>query len=193
MSLRRGGGGLRRLRPGRAGLALALLALLVLAACTTVRGIIDTERALEDAGFTDVDTGFESAEGFDQIEIAVRPVSTEGDAESEADQAASVVWTTFPLRFDFLQVELLGPFEQYTTTYTYGELAEIFGPRPANLDDKELSDDVVRAGLGIAIVLAVGGIVFLAGVVLAIVMGVRTSRRRQSVTPPPWPPVVGPG
>jgi hypothetical protein len=48
---------------------------------------------------------------------------------------------------------------------------------------------VVRAGLGVAIVLVVGGLLFLTAVVLAIVFGVRASRRRASATPPPWPPV----
>ena len=53
-----------------------------------------------------------------------------------------------------------------------------------------MGDDVVRAGLGIAIVLALGGLLFLAAVVLAIVFGVRASRRRAAVPaarrgPPP--------
>ena len=47
---------------------------------------------------------------------------------------------------------------------------------------------MVRAGLGIVIVLAVGGVLFLGAVVLAVIFGVRASRRRKSVTPPPWPP-----
>jgi len=171
---------------------LVVLGVVLLAACTTVRGLLDTEQALEGAGYTQVDVGFDSNNGFDQVEITLLPDGTETSADEQAERAAEVVWTTFPLRFDLLRIELLGRFEGEATTYTYGEMAEIFGPRDPGLDDKELSDDVVRAGLGIAIVLAVGGLLFLAAVVLAIVFGVRASRRRKAVTPPPWPPVAGP-
>jgi len=179
----------------RVALGLAVVALVVLTACTTIRGLIDTENALDRAGFSDVDVGFDSAEGFDQVQITVRPESTAGGAEAQARQAAKVVWTTFPLRFDLLRVELLDPFEGSVTTYTYGEMAELtetFGARDPKLDEKALGDDLVRTGLGIAVALAIGGVLFLAAVVIAIVMGVRTSRRRKAMTPPPWPPVVGP-
>jgi predicted small secreted protein len=168
----------------------ALVAVLLLAACSTVRGIIDTQSALERAGFTDVEIGFSSDEGFDRVEVTVRPEAGEVGVDDPAEDAARVVWSTFPLRFDQLRVDLLGP-RSGTTTYTSGEMAAIFGPRRPGLDDKALGDDLVRTGVGIAVVLVVGGILFLAAVVIAVVMGVRTSRRRQSRTPPPWPPVVG--
>jgi len=163
---------------------------LLLAACTTIRGLIETEEALQQAGYTQVDIGFDSANGFDRVEVAVEPPFGEGRAEDEAEQAATVVWTTFPLRFDLLQIELLGPYGGDTTTYTYGEMEEILGPRPAGLDDKAMGDDLVRTGVGIALVLAVGGFLFMVAVVLAIVLGVRASRRRKATIPPPWPPVV---
>ncbi|HVF13669.1 MAG TPA: hypothetical protein VM942_03665 [Acidimicrobiales bacterium] len=171
-----------------------MVGLLLLGACTTIRGLIETEEALTGAGYTDVEMGFDSAEGFNQIDINVRPPSSaEGDAEDAAERAAEVVWNTFPLRFDILRVDLLGPFEGFRTTYTYGEMAEIFGARDPALDEKELGDDVVRTGVGVAVVLLVGGLLFVGAVVLAIVLGVRASRRRKSVTPPPWPPVVNSG
>jgi hypothetical protein len=177
-----------RRRPAAALVVLGLLGVLVLAGCTTIRGLIDTENALGRAGFTDVDVNFSSDNGFDQVEVALRPKSTELPA-ADAEAAAQVVWTTFPLRFDLLRIERLGPGDSQVTTYTYSEMAEIFGARPAGLDDKELGDDVVRAGVGVAIVLAVGGLLFTIAVVLAIVFGVRASRRRKSAVPPPWPPV----
>ena len=173
-------------------MGVALVGLFLLVSCTTIEGLIDTEDALQQAGFSEVDVGFDSDNGFDQVRVTVRPGSTEGGADAQAEQVAEIVWTVFPLRFDLLRVRLLGSFEgPSTTTYTYGELAEILGPRPPQLDEKELGDDVVRAGVGIAIVLAVGGLLFLAAVVLAIVLGVRASRRRKAVVPPPWPPVPG--
>jgi hypothetical protein len=173
----------------RAIAALIVVGLVLLAGCTTIRGLIDTEEALKRAGFTDVDVNFSSDNGFDQVEVAVTPPGSEGAGESALNEAASVIWTTFPLRFDLLRVELGGGSEGQSVTYTYSEMAEIFGPRPPGLDEKELGDDVVRAGLGIAIVLVVGGLLFTAAIVLAIVFGVRASRRRASATPPPWPPV----
>jgi hypothetical protein len=176
---------------GRRVAAGALLTgIVLLTACTTIRGLVDTEDALKRAGFTEVDVGFSSAEGFDQVEVTVGPASSEGGPDAQADQAATVVWTTFPLRFDLLRVELLAPYQGAVTTYTYGEMEEIFGPRPPGLDDKELGDDVVRTGVIVAAVLVGGGLLFVAAATLAIVLGVRASRRRKSVTPPPWPPVV---
>jgi hypothetical protein len=185
----------RRWAPAVVVIGLVLL----LVGCTTVRGLIDTENALRRAGYTDVDLGFDSANGFDQITLTVRPELTgdlpsgsdadiEADADAEAERAARVVWTSFGLRFDLLRVKLLGPHDGYSNTYTYSEMREIFGARPAGMDDKELGDDVVRTGVGIAIVLVVGGLLFTGAVVVAIVFGVRSSRRRKSVTPPPWPP-----
>jgi hypothetical protein len=174
------------------GLA-ALTAILLLAGCTTVRGLLDTEQALDRAGYTDIDVGFNTDEGFDQVEITLRPEVIGSDADEEAERAAEVVWDVFPLRFDLLRIDFLGPAEDEAHTFTYSEMAEIFGPRAPQLDEKELGDDVVRTGVGIAVVLVVGGLLFLAAVVLAIVMGVRSSRRRQSRGVPPWPPVVGSG
>jgi hypothetical protein len=170
-------------------IALSVLGLLLLAGCTTIRGLVDTENALTRAGFTHVDVNFSSNNGFDQVEVALRPKSTELP-KADAEDAARVVWTTFPLRFDLLRLELLGTGGPEVTTYTYSEMAETFGARPPGLDDKELGDDVVRAGVGVAIVLAIFGLLFTVGVVLAIVLGLRASRRRRSVVPPPWPPVA---
>ena len=177
-------------RRRRSVVALAVVAaVLLLAGCTTISGLIDTENALERAGYTDVDVGASSDNGFDRIEVVVRPTSTETSDADEAEGAAEVVWTTFPLRFDLVRVELLRP-DEYTTTFTYSEMREIFGARSPDLDDKELGDEFVKAGLGIAIVLVVGGVFAIGAVVLAIVFGVRASRKRKSVTPPPWPPVI---
>jgi hypothetical protein len=183
-----------RRRPAVAvGLGLVVVAILLLTGCTTVRGLLDTEQALDRAGYTDIDVGFSTEEGFDQVEITLRPEIVGEDPAEEAERAADVVWDVFPLQFDLLRIEFLGPAEDEAHTFTYSEMREIFGPRDPELDEKELGDDVVRTGVGIAIVLAVGGLLFLIAVVLAIVMGVRSSRRRQSRTPPPWPPVVRSG
>jgi hypothetical protein len=182
------GGGRRGGRSAAFGALLSAVVLL-LASCNTIRGLVDTEEALERAGYTEVDVGFDSANGFDRVDVTLRPPSTEGGAETQAEQAARIMWTTFPLRFDLLRIDLLGSFEgPSTTTYTYGEMVEIFGPRPAELDDKELGDDVVRTGVVIAVVLAVGGLLFLGALTLAVVLVVRAGRRRKAVTPPPWPP-----
>jgi hypothetical protein len=183
----------RRGRRGAATGALLAAAVLLLASCTTIRGLIDTEEALEGAGYTEVDVGFDSANGFDRVEVTLRPPSAEGGAEAQAEEAARIMWTSFPLRFDLLRIELLGSFEgPSTTTYTYGEMTEIFGPRPAELDDKELGDDVVRTGVVIAVVLAVGGLLFLGALTLAVVFAVRAGRRRKAATLPPWPPPTPP-
>ncbi len=182
----------RARRPG-AALVVALVGLVALAACSTVRGLLDTERALERAGYTQVDVGFSSANGFDQVEVGLVPAPTElseVDADDEAERAAEVVWTVFPLRFDLLRIELLESSDGAVSTFTYGEMDELFGPRDPALDEKALGDDVVRTGVGIAVVLAVGGLLFLGALVLAVVLIVRASRRRKGISPPPWPPAA---
>lgn len=178
----------RRSVRGLAVVAAAVAALAVLAGCSTIRGLIRTEEALARAGFSDADVTTSSDSGFDQVEITVRPPASGTAPDASAETAARVVWTTFPLRFDLLRVSLSGSADGFVATYTYGEMAEIFGPRDPDLDEKDVGGELVRAGLGVMIVLAVGGMLFLAAVVLAIVYGVRTSRRRAAAAPPPWPP-----
>ena len=177
----------RRIRRA-ALLVLAVVGLALLAGCTTIKGLIDTENALDRAGFTDVDVNASTDNGFDTVEITVRPPA-EGSAASEAERAAEVVWTTFPLRFDLVRIKLLGP-DDTTTSYTSSEMREIFGPRSPDLDEKELGDEFLKVGVGVAVVLLGGGLFVVGAVVLVIVLAVRSSRKAKLVTPPPWPPVV---
>lgn len=175
--------------PRRSAALAVLLGLVALASCTTVRGVIETRDALSAAGFEEVDVGFDSREGLDRLDVTVRPLLEPTSLGEEAERAAQVVWTTFPLRVDIFRVEVLGPGEARTATYTAGEMADLFGPRPADLGDEELGDDVVRTGVAVGAVLLVAGVVVVAGLTVATVLAVRSSRRRKAMPPPPWPPV----
>ena len=146
-------------------LVVALGTLLI--SCSSIGGLIDTEEALGDAGFSDTSVDFSTSDGFDELDVAVDPGFLEGDGDSLAELAAGVVWTNFPLQFDDLRIVLTGDFEGYETFYTYDELYELFGPRPAGFDERSIGDDFARSGLIVAVVVGVGLLVFVAVAVLA--------------------------
>ena len=134
---------------------------------------------------------FSTSDNFDELDVTVDPGCSEGDGDSLAELAAGVVWTNFPLQFDDLRIVLTGDFEGYETFYTYDELYELFGPRPAGFDERSIGDDFARSGLIAAIVVGVGLLVFVAVAVVAIILIVRARKRRGPTLPPPWPPRSG--
>ena len=179
--------------PWRVPVVVALVVALgtLLISCSSIGGLIDTEQALGDAGFADVGVDFSSSDNFDELDITVDPVSLEGDGDSLAELAAGVVWTNFPLQFDDLRIVLTGDFEGYETFYTYDELYELFGPRPAGFDERSIGDDFARSGLIAAIFIGVGMLVFVAVAVVVVILVVRARKRRGPTQPPPWPPRSG--
>lgn len=174
------------------GVAVLVLALgLLLASCSSFDGAVDTENALSDNGFSQVSVDFRTSEGFDELEVTADPGSLEGDGDSLSELVAGVVWTNFPLQFDDARIVLTGDFEGYETFYTYDELYELFGPRPAGFDERSIGDDFARSGLIVAVVVGVGLLVFVAVAVVAIILIVRARKRRGPTLPPPWPPRSG--
>ena len=174
------------------GVAVLVLALgLLLASCSSFGGAVDTQDALADNGFSEASVDFSSSDGFDELEVTVDPGGLEGDGDSLAELTAGVAWTNFPLQFDDLRIVLTGDFEGYETFYTYDELYELFGPRPAGFDERSIGDDFARSGLIAAVVIGVGLLVFVAVTVVAVILIVRARKRRGTTLPPPWPPRSG--
>jgi hypothetical protein len=158
---------------GRA--VLPVLALLAMVGCGRAEGVADTRRALEAAGFTEVDVGVRSGGGID----VVRVDAMGGDP----DRAAEVVWDTMPVRFDQLLVTLgpSGPTSgnsgSRASSYGYQTLVERFGARDLDLDRKQLSDQVVRDGLDLMLLLSLGAVLSVGGVVALGLLLLRTARR----------------
>ena len=181
--------------PARRSVAILVMTALglLLASCSTFGGAFDTEEALVDAGFAEASVDFSTSDGFDELDVEVDPGSLEGDGDSLTELAAGVVWTNFPLQFDDLQIVLTGPFGGYETFYTYDELYELFGARPAGFDEKSIGDDIARTGLVAAIVVGVGLLLFVAVAVVVVILIVRAKKRRGTTVRPPWPPQSLPG
>ena len=144
---------------------LLALALLALAGCGRAEGLADTRRALEGAGYAEVDVNVRSGGGIDVVRVDA--------AGAEPDRAAQVVWTTLPVRFDQLVVSL----GREASNYGYEGLAERFGPRDPDLDRKQLSDQVVRDGLDLMLLLTLGAVLSVGGVVVLGLLLLRTARR----------------
>ncbi|MEA2843250.1 MAG: hypothetical protein QOJ69_921 [Actinomycetota bacterium] len=170
------------------GVLAIVLVLGVLTSCSSATGAYDTTQAMLDAGFADASVDFNSSDGFDEVHVTADPGYLERDGDSLAETAAGVVWTNFPLQFDDLQVTLTGPLEGFETFFTYDELYELFGPRPAGFDERSIGDDFARTGLVAAIFVGGGLLLFVAVAAVTIVLIVRASRRRKAMPPPSWPP-----
>jgi hypothetical protein len=180
----------------RAG--LVLLALALLSACGRAEGLRDTERALEGAGYGDVEITVRSGGGLDVVRVDATGIDPE--------RATRIVWTTLPVRFDQLVVTLgpsgplsgrtgpSGPLSGRTgpsgprsgrtgsevSTASYESLAGRFGPRDSGLDRKQVSDQVVRDGLDLMLLLSLAALLSVAGVVALGLLVVRTARRNRA-------------
>ena len=150
-------------------LALALAAVLALAGCSRAQGVADTRRALEGAGYNEVDVDLRAGSG-----IGVARVDAAGGPAPEA--AAKVVWETLPVRFDQLIVAI----GVATTPYSYEELTGRFGPRDASLDGKQIDEQVVRSGLKLMLLLSGGALLSVGFVVVTALAGIRAVKRARA-------------
>ena len=157
------------MRRNRDRLVLALVAcLLVLGGCGRAQGVADTRRALEGAGFREVDVSLRSGGG-----LGVATVGATGSGSPPAEKAAEVVWATLPVRFDQLVVGVDGQ----TTTFAYEELERRFGPRTSSLDGRQADEEVVQSGLKLMLLLSAAALVSVAVVVATGLLALRAGRR----------------
>jgi hypothetical protein len=88
---------------------------------------------------------------------------------------AEVAWGNLPGRFGTLNVRVdhLG-----TRSYSYTQLEALFGPRPSNLDDKSISQELSGAALTSAALLGLLALVVLLTAVFVFVSITRRKRRQ---------------
>jgi hypothetical protein len=158
---------------GRRRRLVALVAcVLALAACGRAQGVADTRRALERAGYRDVDISLRTGGG---IGVA-RVEAGAGGTPPPAEQAAEIAWSTLPVRFDQLVV-VIG---DGSTSFGYDDLERRFGPRDPSLDGRQVDDEVVKSGLKLMLLLT-GAAVVSVGVVVALgLAAVRAAKRARS-------------
>jgi hypothetical protein len=151
-------------------LAVAGLVLLVLAGCGRAEGVADTRRALEGAGYADVDIDLRAGSGIGVARVTVAP------GGPPADTAAGVVWRTLPVRFDQLIVAI----GDATTPFSYEELTGRLGPRDPSLDGQQVDEQVVRSGLRLMLLLSAGAILSVGLVVVTGLAVIRATKRARA-------------
>jgi hypothetical protein len=122
----------------RAGLLLALAALgLALAGCSSYPSTGVTPEALGRIGFRPVKL---TPGRTVRVHLGIASL-TQGDA----NEAAGVVWTTLPFRFDRLDVTVDAPGGGEEHTFTHAQLTARFGPRDPSLDRRTYSRGILAA------------------------------------------------
>ena len=151
-------------------LAAVALCALVLAGCGRAQGVDDTRRALEDAGYVDVDIELHAAKGVGVARVTAAP------GGPTPATAAEQVWKVLPVRFDQLIVAVGGE----STPFSYEELTRRFGPRDPSLDGKQVDEEVVRSGLRLMLLLSAGAILSVGAVVATGMAVIRATRRARA-------------
>lgn len=156
--------------------------MLLLGSCSTIRVFTDFAGVLRDAGFDDVAVTIDSRGAGVLVVSASGPA---GDTLDEAhERAAELVWQRFPRRFEGVRITVDGERRDHTRA----QLEEEYGPRPASLDETDLTDEVTRFGVTALVAAAIGGVVVVVGIVVVVLLVVRARRRR-----PPRPAFAPPG
>lgn len=154
----------------RRRLAVLALVLVALAGCGRAEGVRDTRKALEEAGYREVDDDLRTGSGIGVARVDAGP----GGPAPEI--AARVIWETLPVTFDPLIVAVDGA----ATPFSYEELASRFGPRDPSLDGKQIDEQVVRSGLRLMLLLSAGAILSVGAVVATGLAVVRATRRARA-------------
>ena len=151
---------------------LSLIAVeLLLAGCGRVQGVAGTRRALERAGYRDVDVTLRTGGG-----IGVARVEAAAADAPPTDTAAQVAWTNLPVRFDQLVVAL----GDQTAAFSYEDLAGRFGPRDPSLDRRQIDEEVVKSGLKLMLLLSAAALLSVGVVVVTGLMALRAARRARA-------------
>jgi hypothetical protein len=183
-----------RLRP--ANLALAIVVLVLVGGCATLRAQMSTRAALSRDGFSGVNVSFQASTNPSSPDVVVRYThGPTGQEAADAKSAAAVVWNTLPYRFRLLAIVrnsggCLGPVCGGTSSSevaTYAQLRAQLGTRPARLDRTSVQAVLQHDGIIVLVALALVGLVGLAGIILVVTLVLR-ARRRGRQSPPPLPP-----
>lgn len=169
-------------------LVAAVAALLLAASCGTIRTLVDLDKDLKSAGFSNVHVNTNESNGFSTVTVK----ASSGPSPS---RAAEVVWKKFPRRVDAVIVELDS--QNQNTYFSRSDLRDRFGARPAGYDDKTIGSDVGSTVIAVLLiffgVFVVGG-----GLIAVIVLKVHSNKRKRRIAaggypnPPQWGPPPGP-
>ena len=151
-------------------LAVVALAVVALAGCSRAQGVADTRRALEGAGYRQVDIDLRAGSGIGVARVDAAP------GGPPAETAAEVIWETLPVRFDQLIVALGGA----TAGFSYEELTGRFGARDPSLDAKLVDEQVVRSGVTLMILLSAGALLSVGIVVVTGLAVIRATKRARA-------------
>ena len=154
----------------RRRLAALALVLVAVAGCGRAAGVRDTRRALESAGYRNVDIDLRTVAGLGVARVDADP------GGPAVETAVGVAWRTLPVRFDQLIVTL----GDQVSTFGYEELAGRFGPRDSSLDGKQVDEQVVRSGLRLMLLLSAGALLSVGFVVVTALAVVRAARRARA-------------
>jgi hypothetical protein len=143
-------------------LALAAVGL-ALTACSSYPSTGVTPEALRQVGFRPVHlTPGQTV----RVRVGI-PSLTQGDA----NEAAGVVWTTLPFRFNRLDVSVDAPGGGEQHTFTHAQLAARFGPRDPSLDRRTYSRGVLTAAADLLRREALPAVVVVLGAVFVLYVG----------------------
>jgi hypothetical protein len=151
----------------RRSTAVMLLLVVVLTGCGRAQGVSDTEDALERAGYRDVEVSLRTGGGIGVARVEAAP------GGPPPERAAELAWRLIPVRFDQLVVAV----DSQAESYGYEDLVARFGPRDPSLDRRQIDEDVVRDGLELMLLLALGALLSV-GLVVALAVGALRAARR---------------
>lgn len=176
-----------RSRPAAAAAGLVLAALLLVAGCGAVegvvRGTVSTIRVLDDKGF---DGPQIQPRGGDVVLVTVTKDSE--DLEAAAVEAAGVVWGNLPLPIQRLEVTCKNGFGgRAAYRADRAELEQRFGTRDPTLDEGFDSVEPRTVAI-VAGAVVLGGLLVLVGLIVLVVVLVGRNRRRRPPPGPPGPP-----
>ncbi|HVF06879.1 MAG TPA: hypothetical protein VNA20_18725, partial [Frankiaceae bacterium] len=164
---------------------VAVLLLVAGTACGALDAALDTEDALEAAGFRDPSVSWYSTDGVEYVTVDWWAEAELGDAlEEESAALAGVVWREAPVYFDYVETNAMDAAGEYleggVREYPRAMLESRYGPRPAGLD-RDIAELFNVRGFVTTLLtlLVVGGAV----TTLIVALVVRSSRRRREQAP----------
>ena len=164
-----------------------MAAALLLASCSSIGAELELEAELESRGFSDVTATSYEDDGDGHLDVSAN-VADEGEqaVTRRTAEVGRLAWTTFPYRFDRMQVSLEHGTATSRQVLRASDLQAQHGPRPAHLSDRSVSDEERRLAVWFAVGFWIAFLVFSGVVVLVAVLVVRSRRRR-----PPGPGAGG--
>jgi len=155
----------------RTALVAVAACALAVAGCGRAQAVADTRRALERAGYRDVEISLRTGGGIGVARIDAAP-----QGAPPADAAAEVAWDTLPVRFD----QLIVAAGAEVATFSYEDLERRYGPRQSSLDGRQIDQEVVERGLKLMLVLSGAAILSVGAVVVTGAMAFKAAKRARA-------------